>query len=356
MSERIGIAVLGAGRWGVHLIRNFLEHPQATVVAIADPSVERLHQVAHQCVLPSSVALETDWQVALGLPRVTGVAIVTPAVTHYPLIQAALQRGHHVLAEKPLTLHWQDSLALCQLAAQQQRQLIVDHTYLFHPAVQAGQQILHQQTIGQLRYGYATRTHLGPVRQDVDALWDLAVHDIAIFNHWLNEIPCQVQAQGTAWLQPRSQESQFPQGLSDFVWLKLTYPSGFQALIHLCWSNPDKQRRLCVVGSEGTLIFDELNPVPLMIQQGRLDQQANGFVPANLSSQPIAIDRAEPLRQVCDHFLFHAQHNSPSPISSGWVGAELVRILCALSESIHRGGEVVALAELQIINQRHKAL
>lgn len=341
----LGIAVLGAGRWGTHLIRNFLEHPGATLVAIADPSPDRLQQVAQQYALKAEVALETDWRVAFQLPQVTAVAIATPAATHDCLIQAALQAGHHVLAEKPLTLDWQSSLALCELAARQQRQLLVDHTYLFHPAVQTGGQLLRQQAIGALRYGYASRTHLAPVRHDVDALWDLAIHDIAIFNQWLQETPYQVQAQGTTWLQTRSHPPNFPQGLADLVWVKLIYPSGFEATIHLCWANPDKQRRLCVVGSEGSVIFDELSPTPLTLTRGRLEQTDYGYVPANAGHQAIAIDPSEPLQQVCDHFLFHAQHNTPSPISSGWVGAALVRVLVALSRSLTLGGQPVVVAE-----------
>jgi predicted dehydrogenase len=337
----VGIALLGAGRWGNHLIRNFLEHPDATLVAIADPSPDRLQHIAHQYALDAEVALETDWQVALRLPSVMAVVIATPAATHQSLIQAALQAGHHVLAEKPLTLDWQSSLALCELAERQQRQLVVDHTYLFHPAVQRGGQLLRQRAIGSLRYGYATRTHLAPVRHDVDALWDLAIHDIAMFNQWLQETPCQVQAQGTTWLQTRSRHPNFPQGLADLVWVRLIYPSGFEAMIHLCWANPDKQRRLCVTGSQGTLIFDELSSTPLTLQQGRLEQTDRGYIPDNLARQAIAFDASEPLQQVCNHFLFHAQRNTPSPISSGWVGAELVKILVALSQSLTMSGQMM---------------
>jgi predicted dehydrogenase len=93
------------------------------------------------------------------------------------------------------------------------------------------------------------------VRQDVDALWDLAIHDISIFNHWLGQYPDKVQAQGKVWLQPHLKTSLSPDGLGDMVWVTLYYPNGFQAKIHLCWCNPDKQRRLCVVGSQGTLIL-----------------------------------------------------------------------------------------------------
>lgn len=335
------MALFGGGRWGTHLLRNFLALPQATVVAVVDPFADRLVQLAQQFSLDSQILLTTNWLEAMQLEGVEAVAIATPAVTHYPLIKAALDLGLHVLAEKPLTLDPAESLELCQLAESQQRQLVIDHTYLFHPAVQRGRQAIAQQQVGDLRYGYASRTHLGPVRQDVDALWDLAIHDIAIFNCWLNETPMLVEAQGTVWLQPKAEPTQFLKGLSDLVWVRLTYPSGFQATIHLCWSNPDKQRRLCVVGDRGTLVFDELSAAPLTLQQGHLEQTGQQFSPTNQQQQVLELAQTEPLKEVCRHFLECAQQNRPSEISSGGLGAELVAVLAALTRSLNQGGEKV---------------
>ncbi|HEY9798883.1 MAG TPA: Gfo/Idh/MocA family oxidoreductase [Leptolyngbyaceae cyanobacterium] len=195
------IAIIGVGRWGVHLLRNFLAHPQADVVAVVDPHPERLAVVKQQFNLAENVLLTTQWSDLQQVPGLTAVAIATPATTHYNLIKDALKGGYHVLAEKPLTLDPSECAELCQLAQNRQLILMVDHTYLFHPAVEEGQAVVQAGKLGELRYGYAARTHLGPVRQDVDALWDLAIHDIAIFNNWLGQVPVSVQATGTVWLQ-----------------------------------------------------------------------------------------------------------------------------------------------------------
>jgi predicted dehydrogenase len=340
--RRIGVAIFGAGRWGTHLIRNFLQQPGAQIVAIVDPHCDRLNSVVAQLGVPPSVILASDWQTALQLPDIEAVAIATPAITHTTLIQAALTQGYHVLAEKPLTLDPLEAAELCHLAERCQRQLVVDHTYLFHPAVQQGRAIVQHAKLGDLYYGYAARTHLGPVRQDVDALWDLAIHDIAIFNHWLQEIPIRVQAQGTCWLQPHlGDEPRFPHGLADLVWIKLVYPSGLQAMLHLCWLNPDKQRRLCLTGSKGTLIFDELAASPLLLRQGQFDRSHQQFHPIDQKREAIAVEATEPLQQVCAHFLDCVRHNTPSPDSSGWTGVQLVQVLDALTRSLNQGGQLV---------------
>ncbi|MCF2145699.1 Gfo/Idh/MocA family oxidoreductase [Desmonostoc muscorum LEGE 12446] len=361
MTNQIKIAAIGVGRWGVHLLRNFLAHSQVSVVAVVDPHPERLTAVKQQFNLDKNVLLTTQWHDLKQVPGLTAVAIATPANTHYALIKDALQQGYHVLAEKPLTLDPGECRELCQLAEQHDLILTVDHTYLFHPAVERGKTVVQAGKLGDLRYGYATRTHLGPVRQDVDALWDLAIHDIAIFNTWLGQVPVKVQATGTVWLQGEvsrewgvgSREvthSPLPtphspsQGLADLVWLTLTYPDGFQAYIHLCWLNPDKQRRLGIVGSLGSLIFDEmLRSSPLTLLHGEFEQQGNQFIPVNQSQVMLELEPGEPLQRVCDRFVVSILNNTPSEVSSGWVGTQLVEILAALTASLKEGGKPVFL-------------
>ncbi|OKH39604.1 oxidoreductase [[Phormidium ambiguum] IAM M-71] len=337
----INIAILGAGRWGVHLVRNFLALPQVRLTAVVDPNIDRLEDLQRRHQFDDTVVLATQWSEVRQLPELNAVVIATPASTHYELVADALNLGYHVLAEKPLTLNPQESVELCHLAEQQQRQLVVDQTYLFHPAVAEGKKVMEQGVLGDLRYGYATRTNLGPVRQDVDAMWDLAIHDIAIFNNWLSETPSQVQANGKLWLQT-TESTENP--LYDLVWLTLNYPSGFQAFIHVSWSNPDKQRRLGVVGSQGTLIFDELSvESPLSIHKGNFAVIGNKFNPENLQFEVVNVPKIEPLKQVCEHFVTCVERNQPSFVSSSWVGTKLVEILYALTQSLQQGGQPIKL-------------
>ncbi|MEM7066714.1 MAG: Gfo/Idh/MocA family oxidoreductase, partial [Cyanobacteria bacterium P01_B01_bin.77] len=245
-------------------------------------------------------------------------------------------RQLHVLCEKPLTLSTQTSAALCTLAQQQNQQLLIDHTYLFHPAVTEAKVNLNR--LGIPRYGYAARTNLGPVRRDVDALWDLAIHDIAIFNHWLEAAPIRVQAHGLSWL-PHSAEPP----LADVVWCRLHYASGFEATIHVCWANPHKQRQLSLVCDRGSLIFDEMHPdAPLKLQLGH--PAFDTFAPQALGTVTLAVPNQEPLATMCDHFVQTVLTNQASPISSGTIGTTLVAILEALSQSLAQAGAWVPLA------------
>ena len=341
----IRVAVLGVGRWGVHFVRNFLQHPQTELVAVVDSYQDRLTRCKEKFDLDSSkVLLTTEWEKVKQL-SIDAIVVATPATTHYNIIKDALLSGYHVLAEKPLTLDPTECIELTKLAASKKLQLLVDHTYLFNSTVTKGKDIVASKELGDLRYGYATRTHLSPVRQDVDALWDLAIHDIAIFNYWLGETPIQVQARGQVWLQPdKTMAISSQKGLADTVWATLYYQSGFQATIHLSWLNPDKQRRLCVVGSKGTLIFDEmLSATPLTIQQGYFTQEGNKFIPQGVSKKVIDVVKNEPLGQVCDRFIQNILANKQDNFSNGKVGAELVKILRGLTTSLEQEGKIIDL-------------
>ncbi len=155
-----------------------------------------------------------------------------------------------------------------------------------------------------------------------------------------------VQATGTVWLQ-RAREAGKTivlSGLADLVWVTLTYPNDFQAYIHLCWLNPDKQRRLGVVGSLGSLIFDDMSPTsPLTLLHGEFSKNGNQFIPINQQSEAIKIESDEPLKQVCDRFIMSILSNTPPAVSSGWVGTELVEILTALTVSISQEGKPIFL-------------
>ena len=339
----LNLAIAGLGRWGTHLLRNFLALPGARVIALVDPNRQRLYDLCDRFGLTDTVTCYDSWPQALAHPGLAAAVVATPASTHYPMIKAALESGLHVLSEKPLTLESATSAALCQLAAAQQRQLMVDHTYLFHPAVQQGRDLCEQ--LGPLRYGYAARTNLGPVRPDADVFWDLAIHDVAILNHWLGQQPIAVAAWGPVWLQPQAQAG-FPSGLRDAGWLRLIYAQGdrphpLEVVVHVSWANPDKQRRLALVGDRGTLVLDESPQAhPLTIYRGQFQTQSSLFVPSGPQMEAIAIASTEPLQAMCTHFLDCVAANRPSPIAAGERATELVKTMVAIAAAAETGAAI----------------
>ena len=354
MPAPIQIAVLGAGRWGRHFVRHFSQHPHAELVAVADPNKAALDAVAAQTAHAETIAwCESSQALWDRAATFQAIVIATPAATHFDLVQTALDRGLHVLVEKPLTFSPTDCLTLERQAQAAGRCLFVDHTYGFHPAVTQGAIAAQSGILGELRYGYGARTHLGPVRQDVDALWDLAIHDLTIFSLWLGETPCAVTAQGRTWLQPGDRppspgdpgdRPHPPTGLADWVALTWDYPSGCCTTLQVGWANPDKQRRLALVGSKGTLIFDELrSAAPLVVRGGHLVARETGWQSDDRGEQILEVSAGEPLKLVCDQFLAAIVGAPIPPVAQARQAAAWVAVLAATSQSLSTHGQRVDL-------------
>ncbi|MEM6501992.1 MAG: Gfo/Idh/MocA family oxidoreductase [Cyanobacteria bacterium P01_C01_bin.89] len=355
----VRIAVVGAGRWGTHWTRIGLEHPEFQLGAVVDPIAASLDRMTERygsrphwqdvklCPsLAEAIAAQPDNQ------PLEAVIVATPAVDHVETVSFALHQGLHVLVEKPVTMTVADGEKLAAIAQAQQKILCIDHTYLFNGAVAAGKEFIGAGNLQTLRYGYATRTHFAPVRQDVDVLWDLVIHDICIFNHWLDDFPTAVAARGMIWLQPGESDQpaathDYPMpanGLADQTWLILRYRSGVEITIHLCWSNPDKQRRLVLVGDSGALVFDDLRAdQPLTFlgsewKQGDRNQGQPLFLPEVDEPQSVAIEEVEPLQAVADCFVEAITTGKIDPRSSAETGVGLVKVLAAASRSLSKGG------------------
>src|SRR5437868_3309600 len=145
----VGVAVVGCGYWGPNLVRNFAACPATYIVAICDLDSDRLDRTGRLC--PQARAVR-DVRDVLTDARVEAVAVATPAGTHAELVTAALEAGKHVLVEKPLATTAADAERLVRLAERRGRVLMVDHTYVYSPAVRKIKDLVREGALGELYY------------------------------------------------------------------------------------------------------------------------------------------------------------------------------------------------------------
>jgi len=333
----IRVAVIGAGQWGPNLIRNFHNKQTSEVVWIIDRDAARLHEVhAH---FPD-VQVAKDPEQALRDSSVHAVVVATPTSTHYALAKEALERGKHVLVEKPLTTEVKQGLGLLELATKHRLTLMVGHVFVYNPGIRKVKEYLDGRHLGKVYYVSMVRTNLGPIRFDVNAAWDLAAHDVSIANYWLNTEPLSVSAMGGTWIN---------QGIEDAVFATLRYPQGVLVNLHASWLNPRKARDITIVGEKRMLTFDDMNlNAPLRIYdkqvsdvrlpQTFVDSFASfrASVPKGKISVP-KVPPGEPLATQCAHFL-ECIVTGKQPFSGGREGIAVVRALEAMQRSIRAGG------------------
>ena len=232
--------------------------------------------------------------------------------------------------------HCADLVAQAEKAG---RILMVGHVLLYHAGIRALRERMQNGSLGAVRYLHATRTNLGPIRQDVNAAMDLASHDLAIFGYLLGTLPESVSARGEAWLKP---------GVEDVVFASLRYPGQVLANVHVSWLDPRKVRRITVVGDAGMALWDDIDvtaPLTLYDKKVERDPSAENFGEFRLRTHDgdvriPKIHLVEPLREQTAHFLDCVERRT-RPLSDGRNGYEVVCVLEAMAESLVRNGAPV---------------
>lgn len=299
------LAQLGCGYWGPNLLRNYSALPGCHVKYVVDSSPSRRTFV--EANFPRSKAVEARQEV-LADPDVTGVIVATPAGSHFELAREALLAGKHVFVEKPLATSVAEVDELGRLADERQLVVMVGHTFIYNAAVRYVKKLIDNGDLGDVRYIYSQRLNLGRIRSDIDALWNFAPHDISIIQYWLgNPAPLRVQRQGMDYMQP---------GIDDVVFLSVTYPGKVMANIHVSWLDPQKVRKMIVVGSRKMVVYDDVADDKIAIYDKGIDKKA--ILGQNMDfDQPRPpefnyrsgdillpqIKFTEPLRTEAEHFL-----------------------------------------------------
>jgi predicted dehydrogenase len=335
----IRVGVIGYGYWGPNLVRNFAEAEGVKVAVVCDRLQQQLKKVGSRY---PQVATTTDDKDVLENVDIDAVAIATPVSTHFDLAKRALQAGKHVLVEKPLCANSAQAMQLVEEAERRNRVLMVDHTFIFTGAVNKIRDIVVGGELGDLFYYDSVRINLGLFQHDVNVIWDLAVHDLAIMDYVLPSKPVAVSATGM---------SHIPGQPEDVAYLTLFFNDQLISHVHVNWLAPVKLRRTLIGGSQKMIVYDDLEPSEkiklydkgITVNSGRegVYQMLISYRTGDMWSPQI--DATEALRKEVKHFL-HCIEKGARPITDGIVGLRSVQILEASTKSMAKRGEVVELS------------
>jgi len=337
----IRIGLIGLGYWGPNYARVVGELPGCELSVICDLSADALASIGPR--VPGA-RVATDAAGVTAADDVDAVIVATPTTTHHALTLEALRAGKHVLCEKPLAATVAECDELITAADTAERVLFVGHTFLFNPAVRRMRELIADGTVGRILYAHAARTGLGPIRQDVNVLWDLAPHDLSILMSLFGEEPATVSATGRAVLRD---------GVEDIVFAQITFESGAIAGLHLSWLDPYKVRRVTVVGDQHMVVFDDVavDEKLKVFDKGASYEAVSetargtefGEYRALIRDGDILIPKVaadEPLKEQVADFVLCCETGA-EPATDGRSGREVVAILEAAATSLRSGGVAV---------------
>lgn len=334
----IKIGVIGYGYWGPNLVRNFMEAPGSTVVAVCDLRPERLTQLQ---VRYPTIQTVSDACLLFKDPGIDAIVIATPVSSHFDLALAALQANKHVLVEKPLAANSEQSLQLIEEAASRQRILMVDHTFVYTSAVRKIRELITANALGDIYYYDAVRVNLGLFQHDVNVIWDLAIHDLSIMEYVLPAKATAVSATGI---------SHVPGQPENVAYITLFFEKSQIAHVHVNWLTPVKVRHTLIGGSEKMILYDDLEPSEKVkiYDKGITISQSPEAVYEMLVSYRSGdmwaprLDATEALQTEALHFIDCIENNK-KPETDGEAGLRLVRIVEAAEKSLRSRGQLVEI-------------
>ncbi len=330
----VRFGVIGYGYWGPNIVRNLRALDNAEVVAVCDrrPDALKRCQRAYEDIWVTS-----DCSELLNSPDIDAVAVITPVWTHFDLAKAALLNGKHVFVEKPFTATSAQAATLIDLAAAKRLQIMVDHTFLFTGAVKKIRQLMDDNTLGKLFYYDSMRVNLGLFQHDVNVLWDLAPHDLAIVDHLIGKHPDAIVATGEAHLN----------GLIDVAYMTAYFPDNVIAHINVNWLSPVKVRTTLIGGEKKMLVWNDLEAdekIKVYDRGVQMDSR-EGLYELLISYRSgdmwaPKIEATEALKAELGYFIHCIEHNE-TPFNDGLAGMRVVKMLEAAENSVKRMGDAV---------------
>ncbi len=331
----INIGVIGCGQWGANHVRTFYFLRKARLKICCDTNLARLKDLRKTY---RGLDITADYKKVLNDKFIDAVIIATPTATHYELAKAALINGKHVLCEKPLAVKAAESEELVSLAREKRKVLMVGYIFLFNNGIIALKDCMDRKTLGKILYLHFTRTNLGPIRDDVDVVYDLASHDVSIASFLLGRWPECVSANTGFFLRKK---------IADIAFINLYYPDNIIVNIHVSWLDPRKVRQLTCVGDKKMALWDDLNPSePIKIFDKKVirefpysDYGEFQLLPRDGGIISPTVKLSEPMKAQNNHFL-DCIARGKKPLTDAALGNNVSKVLEAIRLSAKNGGSV----------------
>lgn len=345
--DKLNVGVVGCGYWGPNLIRNFIQTPDCNMKICCDLNKEKLKRVK---TLYPSIEITDNMSNILEDPSINAVAIATPVYTHFELGSKCLEHYKHILLEKPMASSSDECIHLIQLAEKYNKILMVGHTFEYTAAVNKAKEIVDSGELGEIFYINCIRVNLGLFQSDINVIWDLAPHDISIIFFILNQFPESINAQG---------KGHFKADIEDVATTTLNFLNGTIAFIHNSWLDPDKIRKITIVGSKKMLVYDDISQnekIKIFDKGVEAPPYYNSYAEFHFSYRygdiyTPHLKEYEPLRRECEHFLTCIR-SGETPRSDGYSGLRVVSVLEAATNSLRKNGARESLNSENLNNKK----
>lgn len=339
----INVGLVGFGYWGPNLARNFSIVPGCQLKYICDLDASRRDRAT---AFYPGARVTDNFDELLQDKEVHLILVATPVSSHYPLVKKALEAGKDVLVEKPLAFSAEQAAELVELAGKLGRMLAVDHTFLFTGAVRKIKELVDSGELGELLYFDSVRVNLGLFQHDVNVLWDLAPHDLAILSYLCDDTPKWLTAMGAAHTLSEHENQ---------VYLHLEYDTKLVAHFHWNWLAPVKIRFTSICGTNKMVVYNDMETSEKVkvydkgiTQRTLAPDSMNKVIVDYRTGDMVApkLRHGEALAVEAEHII-HCVRTREKPLSDGAFSLKIMRILECAEKSLRENGRRISLSPIE---------
>ena len=327
----MNVVHVGYGYWGSNVVKNLARAKDVNLVAICDMVPSQLDKA--KTLYGDKIKYESSHTAFLTNSNVDAFTLAVQTDPSFQMAKDILNAGKHLFIEKPIATNAQRAQILTDLAKEKKLILHCDHIMIYHPIIRYIKKMIDSGELGDITNIEVSRANLGPLRKDVNAMMDLAVHDIAVIDYLTGgREPASVHASG-----------EIMYGRQEVLTFLTMKYSGFIVHIKSSWVSPVKERTTLICGTKKMLIFDDArNTDKLTVYDCGLDKidDNDNFalydykVRTGDVSTP-SIQQEDALLNSIEHFVNCVKTNTPS-LSGGVQSTKVMKILDAAHECMRR--------------------
>jgi predicted dehydrogenase len=321
---------------GTNHARVYGELDDVDLVAVADASGDRAEYVA--CRAGVGVRAYQNYTAMLDEQRPDLISIAVPTREHLGVARAAIERGIHVLVEKPIAASLTEAVEMARLAERHGVILTVGHIERFNPAIIELKRRLDAGELGRIFEIHARRLGPFPPRiQDVGVIVDLATHDLDVIHKLVDSPARRVYAETDRRIHAAHE---------DIVMGLIKFANGVLAIININWLTPTKIRELIVTGERGMFVASYLTQELRYYQNMHIKDLSSAGALLGVSEGDMIhfrIERCEPLKEELRSFVQSVRTGEPPRVTAvdGMAALALAETLIEssrLQQPIHLNG------------------
>ncbi len=293
------IGIIGVGYWGTNIV-NVLYQLGVKKIYCFDKDRENQKEIKKKF---PKINLISSFKKFLDL-RLSGVIISVDTKNHYTIAKDCLKNGFNIFIEKPSTNNSKKLQKLNKIAKSKKLLIMSGYIYFYNDYIKYIKKIIRKNFLGKIFYISCERLNLGPVRSDISSAWDLSSHDIAICNYIFDDNLSILNTGGYDFLK---------KGVNDISFISAKIKD-IKIDLKASWLNPEKIRKMIILGKKRMLLFDELdfkNPIKIYnkyakypkiknFKKGFFTQKANIFLGSTLKPK---IKSESPLKNEMKEFI-----------------------------------------------------